>query len=129
MNKEDKPIFTDPEDWRLELYSQHNSSIITTYKQYKNKTKNEKVGVFLLDLKNRIANELAVALTKDTKFNGDCLTLVIHMDTFMKCIKFLAAQKSNGFQISGLTYEEETEVPVCVVAANGATFFAVQNLK
>lgn len=126
MTKENEPKFTDPEEWRLELYRQHNLSIIDTYKQ--NKTEDE-VGVLLLDLHDPIANQLASPLLKDSKIREDSLTLVVHIDTFMNCIKFLAAQKSNGFQISNLIYKEETEVPVCVVAANGATFFAVQNLK
>lgn len=126
MSKENEPKFTDPEEWRLELYRQHNLSIIDTYKQ--NKTEDE-VGVLLLDLHDPIANQLASPLLKDSKIKEDSLTLVVHIDTFMNCIKFLAAQKSNGFQISNLIYKEETEVPVCVVAANGATFFAVQNLK
>ena len=126
MSKENEPKFTDPEEWRLELYRQHNLSIIDTYKQ--NKTEDE-VGVLLLDLHDPIANQLASPLLKDSKIKEDSLTLVVHIDTFMNCIKFLAAQKSNGFQISNLIYKEETEVPVCVVAAKGATFFAVQNLK
>ena len=126
MTKENEPIFTDPEEWRLELYSQNTSSIINTYKQ--NLTEDE-VGILLLDLHDPIANQLANPLLKDSKITEDSLTLVVHIDTFMECIKFLAAQKTTGFQISSLIYKEETEVPICVVAANGATFFAIQNLK
>ena len=126
MTTDNEPIFNDPEEWRLELYRQHNLSIINTYKQ--NKTEDE-VGILLLDLHDPIADQLANALLKDSKIKEDFLTLVVHLDTFMNCIKFLASQKSNGFQISALIYKEETEVPVCVIAANGATFFAIQNLK
>jgi hypothetical protein len=126
MNKEKEPVFNDPIEWRLELYSQNTSSIINTYKQ--NETENQ-VGLFLLDLNDPIANKLANSLIKDLNTNENTLTLLVHIDTFMEYIKVLSAQKSNGFQIDGLIYKEETEVPVCVVAANGATFFAVQNLK
>ena len=126
MNKEKEPVFNDPIEWRLELYSQNTSSIINTYKQ--NETENQ-VGLFLLDLNDPIANKLANSLIKDLNTNENTLTILVHIDTFMEYIKVLSAQKSNGFQIDGLIYKEETEVPVCVVAANGATFFAVQNLK
>lgn len=126
MSKENEPIFTDPEEWRLELYRQNTSSIINTYKQNKN---NDQAGILLLDLHDPIAFQLANALLGDSKISGDSLTLVVHVDTFVNCVKALASQKSKGFQISNLTYEEETEVPLCVVAANGATFFAIQYLK
>jgi len=126
MNNEKEPVFSNPEEWRLELYSQNTSSIINTYKQ--NKTEDE-IGVFLLDLNDPIANNLANLLIKDLNTNENSITILVHMDTFMEYIKVLSAQKSNGFRIDGLIYKEETEVPVCVVAANGATFFAVQNLK
>lgn len=126
MNNKKEPVFTDPEEWRLELYSQNTSSIINTYKQ--NKTEDE-VGVFLLDLNDPIANKLAYSLIKDLNTNENSITILVHMDTFMEYIKVLSAQKSNGFQIDGLIYKEDTEVPVCVIAANGATFFVVQNLK
>ena len=126
MTEETEPVFTDPEKWRAELYRQNLSSIIKLYED--NKTEDD-VGVFLLDLLDPVAKHLANALTEDTNIDSHSLSLILHLDKFMKCIGFLSAQKPNGFQIGNLLYREETEVPICVVAANGATFFAVQNMK
>ena len=45
------------------------------------------------------------------------------IDTFLKYAQILEDQKNN------LAYREETEVPLCIVAAGGVTFFAIQDLK
>ena len=126
MNEEKEPVFTDPEKWRFELYRQHTPSIINTYEQ--NKTEDE-VGIFLLDLEDPIASKLAHLLIKDLETNENIATIIVKIETFLQYVEVLSAQKSAGFQIGVLFYIEETEVPVCVIAANGATFFAVQNLK
>jgi hypothetical protein len=125
IEEQDK-TFTDPEEWRLEVYRQQGPSIKETYEQKKTE---DDVGIFLLDLNDPIARQITSSLIKDFDGNENTIIVLVRIETFLQYVRGLATKKCKGFQIGGLSYKEENEVPVCVIAANGATFFAVQNLK
>jgi len=121
-----EPVFHNAEEWRLHLYSQNEEAIFNLYKQ---NSESGDFAVLVLDLRDKFAKALKNFLISELEVNENTLNLVIHTSMLEKVIGVLNEQRKHGFTLGSLIYDDQKEVAVCVVAAAGATFFAVQNLK
>ena len=122
----DPEIFKDANRWRMHLFSENTKIIQNLYRE--NNT-GEEIGGLVLDLRDKFALAIKDALANDLKTDQNTLNLVISIPTMNRVVSVLSEQKKHGFELGQLIYNEMNEVPVCVVAASGATFFAIKNLK
>ena len=122
----DSEIFKDANRWRMHLFSENTKIIQDLYRDNYN---GEEIGGLVLDLRDKFALAIKDALANDLKTDQNTLNLVISIPTMNRVMSVLNEQKKHGFELGQLIYDEMTEVPVCVVAASGATFFAIKNLK
>jgi len=124
-----KKKFNDPIEWRLELYKQNQDQINNSYKSYQLKSSNSDAGIFICDKKDNIGLAIVKALIPEYKGNENTITFAVSISRFNHILNVLNKQKVNGFKMGDLIYDDKTEIPLCVIAANGTTFFAIQHLK
>ena len=122
----DPKIFKDANRWRMHLFSENTKVIQDLYRE---NYRGEEIGGLVLDLRDKFASAIKDALANDAKTDQNTLNLVISIPTMNRVISVLSEQKKYGFELGQLIYDEMNEVPVCVIAASGATFFAIKNLK
>ena len=122
----DPEIFKDANRWRMHLFSENTKVIQDLYRE---NYRGDEIGGLVLDLRDKFASAIKDALANDLKTDQNTLNLVISIPTMNRVISVLSEQKKYGFELGQLIYDEMNEVPVCVIAASGATFFAIKNLK
>ena len=118
-----KSKFSDPEEWGLHLFLENQKILVDLLNQ--RKQAGELAGL-VLDLRDKFAKALKDALADDINVEQNTFNLVISMSALTRVISVLNDQQEHGFQLGVLTYDNEKEIPVCVVAASGATFFAMK---
>lgn len=118
-----KSKFSDPEEWRLHLFLENRKILVDLLNQHKQA--GELAGL-VLDLRDKFAKALKDALADDINVEQNTFNMVISMSALTRVISVLNDQREHGFQLGVLTYDNEKEIPVCVVAASGATFFAMK---
>ena len=116
-------VFTDPNEWRMELWRQNTTGVAKTIRDDV-KIRKENHGVFILHLKDQAASALASILLGNQKLDGqNTLIIAVELKTFVKYISILSSM--DGFKIpKTVLYEDGFNC--CVVAANGADFFSLR---
>jgi hypothetical protein len=117
-------VFTDPNEWRNELWRQNITGVIKTIKDDVRITK-ENHGVFILDLKDQAGIALSSILLENKKLDeANTLIIAVELKTFVKWISILSDM--NGFKIRKPITLYDDGFNCCVVAASGAELFLLR---
>jgi hypothetical protein len=117
-------IFTDPNEWRNELWRQNITGVVKTIKDDVRITK-ENHGVFILDLKDQAGSSLSSILLENKKLDeANTLIIAVEVKTFVKWISILSDM--DGFKIRKPIILYDDGFNCCVVAASGAELFLLR---